>query len=381
MWDTISRVAAATVVGVSVGVATVVAVPQSEVSPASVTAGVQLSATVLAMGGLGYETLEQDLIKRVLGGRYASEENLVGLPWPGELAPFNGTLTLNQSVAVGLENMDAAIRSTPGPKIVAGASGSTLVVNEVMRRLGHDPAAPPKEELSFVVLGDADRGVLKQFRGLTLPIFDYTVSALPVTEYDVLVVTGEYDGLGDWPDRPWNLLAVVNALAGTGLLQQVIPQEIVDALGLEGFGSVHYDAMFADLARVPQKNISTEVNSLGGVTTTYVVPTPDLPMLRPLRTLGVPQDVVDTLEKGLRPIVDSAYARNDPFRTVPGVGSTRRPEAASSATAAAVAPAATTDASAPAAVKTIEAPDSKRALSGSRSNDRVADSPRRHRSS
>jgi hypothetical protein len=134
---------------------------------------------------------------------------------------------------------------------------------------------------------------------------------------------------------------------------------------------VHYDAMFADLGQVPEKNITTTVNSLGGVTTTYLVPTPDLPMLRPLTTLGVPQDVVDSLEKGLRPIVDSGYARNDPFRAVPGIASTRRPADATPVV----------DAPAPAAAeKAVEGPTGKRTLTGSRSNDRVADSHRRVRS-
>jgi hypothetical protein len=132
---------------------------------------------------------------------------------------------------------------------------------------------------------------------------------------------------------------------------------------------------------VPQKNITTTVNSLGGVTTTYLVPTPDLPMLRPLTTLGVPQNVVDSLEKGLRPIVDSAYARNDPFQAVPGIASTRRHPDATPTVAAAVTPARTVDAPTPAAAeKAVEGPTSKRTLTGSRSNDRVADSHRRGRS-
>ena len=308
MFETISRVSASAIVGIGL----VVGIADRAVGPSSYRADVQLTATVLAMGGLGYETIETDLIKRVLGGRYANEENLVGLPWPGQLTPFNGTLTLNESVSAGLVTMDEAIRSTPGPKIVAGASGSTLVVDEQMRRLADDPTAPPADELSFVVLGDANRGVLKQLRGLKVPILDYTVPEIPVTKYNITVVAGEYDGMGDWPDRPWNLLADFNAAAGSGLLQQIVRQEIVDALALEAFGSVHYDAMFADLAQVPKENVTTMVNAAGGVTTTYVVPTADLPMLRPLKALGVPQVTIDTLEAVLRPVIDSAYVRNDP---------------------------------------------------------------------
>jgi len=308
VFETISRVSASAIVGIGL----VVGIADRAVGPSSYRADVQLTATVLAMGGLGYETIETDLIKRVLGGRYANEENLVGLPWPGQLTPFNGTLTLNESVSAGLVTMDEAIRSTPGPKIVAGASGSTLVVDEQMRRLADDPTAPPADELSFVVLGDANRGVLKQLRGLKVPILDYTVPEIPVTKYNITVVAGEYDGMGDWPDRPWNLLADFNAAAGSGLLQQIVRQEIVDALALEAFGSVHYDAMFADLAQVPKENVTTMVNAAGGVTTTYVVPTADLPMLRPLKALGVPQVTIDTLEAVLRPVIDSAYVRNDP---------------------------------------------------------------------
>ncbi len=307
MFEKISRVGAAAIVGVGL----VVGITDRAVGP-SFRADVRLTTTVLAMGGLGYETIETDLIKRVLGGHYANEEKLVGLPWPGQLKPFKGTLTLNESVSAGLVTMDEAIRSTPGPKIAAGASGSTLVVDEEMRRLANDPTAPPADELSFVVLGDPNRGILKQFRGVKVPILDYTVPEIPVTKYDVTVVTGEYDGLGDWPDRPWNLLADFNALAGAGFLQDIVPKEIVDALALRAFGSVHFDAMFADPSQVPKENVTTLVNAAGGVTTTYVVPTADLPMLRPLKALGVPQGTIDSLEGVLRPVVDSAYARNDP---------------------------------------------------------------------
>ena len=340
-----------------VGLGLVVAVTATTTVPTSYTAGLQLTTTVLAMGGLGYETMDTDLIARVLGGKYANEEKLVGLPWPGQMAPWNGTLTLEQSVAVGLANMDAAIRDTPGPKIIAGASGTTLVVDEEMRRLAEGPNAPPADELSFVVLGDANRGVLKQFRGLTIPYLDYTVPALPVTKYDVLVVAGEYDGIGDWPDRPWNLLAVVNALAGSGLLQQIVPKDIVDTLGLEGFGSVHYDTMFADLTQVPKKNISTTVNAAGGVTTTYLVPTSDLPILRPLKTLGVAQDIIDPLEKVLRPIVDSAYVRNDPWNQPPtsGPSAAAKPTAVARATAVTRSAAATSDTAEPQAGNTPKA--------------------------
>lgn len=377
MLNKLSKVGGATIVGLGL----VVAVTEPATAPMPFTAEFELTATVLAIGGLGYETVEPELMARVAGGRFANEEHLVGLPWPGELAPFNGTLTLNQSVAVGLETLDAAIRNTPGQKIVVGASGSTLAVNEVMRRLANDPNGPSADEISFMVLGDADRGVFKQLRGLTLPVFDYAVPGIPVTKYDVAVVAGEYDGLGDWPDRSWNLLAVLNALAGTGLLQQIIDEPIVEQYRLEDWGSVHYDAMFADLDQVPEKNVTTTVNRAGGTTTTYLVPTADLPLLRPLKNLGVQQDVIDGLEKFLRPIIDSAYIRNDAVRnTPPSFGSVTRAGGRAPAVTAVVAsppaaaktstPVRATAAKATAAKAAPGAAGSKRSQAGSRPGDK-----------
>lgn len=348
MLDKLGKVGGATIIGLGL----VVAVNDPGTVPMPSTAEFELTATVLAIGGLGYETVEPELIARVAGGRFANEEHLVGLPWPGELAPFNGTLTLNQSVEVGLATLEEAIRTTEGEKIVVGASGSTLAVNEVMRRLARDPNGPSAQEISFVVLGDADRGVFKQLRGLTLPIFDYTVPGIPVTKYDVTVVAGEYDGMGDWPDRSWNLLAVLNALAGTGLLQQIIDEPIVEQYRLEDWGSVHYDAMFADLDEVPEENVTTTVNRAGGTTTTYLIPTADLPLLRPLKNLGVQQNVIDGLEKFLRPIIDSAYIRNDAVRnTPPSFGAVTRSGGRSAALTTAAAVSSPAAAKLPAAAK------------------------------
>jgi len=195
----------------------------------------------------------------------------------------------------------AAASSSSGPIVAVGLSEAAQLMDDELWRLAGqaatDPAsAPPADQLSFVLLGDTNRSLLGYLRGLHLPILDYTLPPVPETPYDVTVVAGEYDEFADSPDRPWNLLAVANAIAGSGYFP--------------GFGSVHYDSLWADLSEVPQENITTSVNSQGGVTTTYIVPTPDLPLLRPLPGMGVPQQVVDTLNTALRPIVDLGYRRS-----------------------------------------------------------------------
>ena len=331
MIDRLSRIGGATIIGLGLVAAVNVSAPA--IAPASYTADLQLTTKVLALGGLGFESVDPELIAGVLGGRYAhltcdgggsGNDCLQGLDWPGKVTPLQG------SIDVGLANMDKAIldqyAAHPDEQIiVAGASAGTLVVNQEMQSLwqryqaGED--VPPPGKISFVVLGDADRSMLRKLQGVPMPLITYTVHPVPVTPYNVTVQAGEYDGLGDWPDRTWNLLADLNALAGTSLLQQALPEQIVTALKLDAFGSVHYDSFFLPLSDA--KLVTTTKNAAGGTTTTYLMPTADLPLLRPLKPLGVPQPVIDALTAVLRPIIDSAYIRNDPVNPKPAPGHTR----------------------------------------------------------
>lgn len=279
---------------------------------------VVLTATVIQIGGLGWETLDQDIMESTFGGRLNDGTNTTfggalndgpntyrNIPWTGILG------TIGSSVSTVSDALYADLLSTPGPKIAVGLSGSTMAINEVMRRLeaqrAIDPTSVPSpDEVSFIVAGDAERGLLPAlvpFFGPAIPGINYTVQPIPVTSYDITVVKGEYDGAADWPDRPWNLLAVANALAGSGAFEGPDGEEI--------FGSIHFDAIFTDPTTVPAKNITTTVNSAGGTTTTYLIPTPGLPILLPLAAQGVPQPVVDALNSVLKPIVDFGYSRND----------------------------------------------------------------------
>lgn len=257
----------------------------------------QLTATALILSGNDYPVIDDGTMAAILSGYFGSDAR-VNIYWPAQTWPESGwhSLTLGQSIAVGVANLDAAIRSTPGSKVAAGISGSSQIIDEEMRRLAKDPNAPAPDQLSFVVIGDANRGMLRSWNGWYFPGLDY-VPTVPVTPYDVTVVAGEYDGFGDWPDRPWNLLADLNAFVGTG----TVP----------GFTSVHYQSIWADLSKVPAKNITTTTNSAGGTTTTYVVPTEELPLLRPLRDHGVPDKTIAALNRILKPIVDAGYTRND----------------------------------------------------------------------
>ena len=285
-----------------IAVATVVSLTMSAIKQTTPAVEWVPAATVLMLGPTGVPVLSDEDMASILNGRYAGDDHTrVNVEWPAQAWPQTGltSLTVGQSVAAGIEKLEEALQQTSGPTVVLGISQSALVVDAVQRRLAADPNAPGPDQLSFVVVADMNRGngIFTGFRGVFLPVLNYIPEPEPVTPHDVLVVAKEYDGWADFPDRSWNLLATLNAIAGSG----IIP----------GFGSEHNATVSADLSQVPQKNITTTVNSAGGTTTTYLVPTPDLPLLAPLTNLGVPKPVVDTLNNLLKPVVDAGYSRND----------------------------------------------------------------------
>lgn len=133
---------------------------------------------------------------------------------------------------------------------------------------------------------------------------------MPDSQYDIVVLKQEYDGVADFPDRPWNLLADANALAGIMYLH-----------------FREHDG--ASYTGIPETGGVTTVSELGGKTTTYLLPTNDLPLTQPLRELGVPSRAVDALDSVLRPVIDAGYARNDPKHAV-GTAVPARPRARTS---------------------------------------------------
>ncbi len=278
--------------------------------------GVQFAsaATVLMVGGAGQPVLSEAEMAAVLAPRYAGDTR-VPVEWPAQAWPQTGltSLTMGQSVAVGIERLEEAIDESSGPTVVLGISQGSLVVDAVQRRLA---AGGTTSQLTFVTIADMNRGngIFTHFRGVYIPILDYTPQPEPVTPFDTIVVAKEYDGWADFPDRPWNLVATMNAIAGSG----IVP----------GFAGVHDATVSANLSQVPQKNITTTENSLGGTTTSYLVPTRDLPLLQPLRDWGVPKPLVDTVNNLLKPVVDAGYSRNDspsvaPTTVAPAAGTSK----------------------------------------------------------
>ena len=202
-----------------------------------------------------------------------------------------GSVSVGKSVATGANNLDAAIRANNGPMTVVGLSQGAEVITEEQLRLQHDPTAPPPDQITFIKVSDPAIVLRRLFKpGTHLPYFNYTVPPPVESQYNTVNVVAQYDFVGDPPDHWTNLLAVVNS----------------------GMGLQHSMVAFSDPASVPPQNITTMTNGKGATVTTYRVPEQELPLTSTLRQLGVPNSVADRLDPVMRPIVDSAYNRNNP---------------------------------------------------------------------
>lgn len=250
--------------------------------------------TVLFAGGTG-----GSLGKLVADDTYGTQEDFLGgayrnatftvVDYPSAMWPVTGPLDVRfgESVAIGAANIETAVRSASGPVTVAGVSQGAVAVQSAMLVLNEDPAV--RSDTVYVIIADPNLGLF-QPHGDPLPVLDYVPRPLPETRFTVIVVTNEYDGWADPIADPTNVLTVANAVMAMTY--------------------VHPFAQNSDLTTVPPENISVSVNSKGGVTTTYLVPTKQLPLTMPLRDLGTPDSVVDRIDETLRPIIDAGYDRD-----------------------------------------------------------------------
>ncbi|WP_236695295.1 PE-PPE domain-containing protein [Mycolicibacterium chubuense] len=254
--------------------------------------------------------------------------------WPAQAGPYSGKgdMTLGASIAVGIPNLEAAINTAlgnlsrdaqgnpiNGEKVtVVGLSAGSLVVNEVLRDWVKSGEMPDPEDVTFIVVEDSSRQKLINDVKYSSK-FDYTYQPPPITPYDIVVITGEYDGMADMPDRPFNFLAIMNAMAGSIVVH--VP--------------VMYTTSMAELAALEGTKYYTEdTNIKGGVTKHYLVPTATLPLVQLMPWLK-------PKEAELKAKIDKGYSRNDPATATAAKTAAVAPgdEAATDTTEAAATPA------------------------------------------
>jgi hypothetical protein len=241
-----------------------------------------------------------DLLNHAIGQNWFPGTTPQVVNYPASIGIISGSLAapgVNDAVAMGQralndQIMNAFANGNGLPVHIAALSEGTLVVNRELAALAVDPTAPPHSALQFAMFNGPETGLFHIYlpNGFTVPFVDYTAQGVPSTQYDVSVVFGQYDFFGNPPDRPWDLPAWVNSLFA-GIYN-------------------HNTTSLASMSDAVQ--VSSTTTSLGGTVTTYMVPSPTLPMLFPLEQLGVPQPIVNGLNSFLQPIVNDGYSSLTP---------------------------------------------------------------------
>jgi hypothetical protein len=212
--------------------------------------------------------------------------------------------SIGESIDIGEPNLETAIRNG-GPGRAMGLSEGALVLNAVKAQMANDPTAPPPDQLSFATFGDpiaktpfGESFLTQMFPvGSVVPAMDYRIPAPVESQYHTDQFVSAYDSIADFPDRPDNLFALANSIAG--------------------LATGHTAIAFTNPGNVPPQNIRTTVNSRGATTTTYLVPEQHLPLVLPFKYLGFPEDTLNKLDAILMPRVNAGYSRNDDPATAP----------------------------------------------------------------
>jgi hypothetical protein len=269
--------------------------------------------TALMMGGSGMPTPSEfwqdgiiaDYIDPATDGNYTP----LLVPTPES---FDST-----SIATGLADLQAAMGEQPAdtPYLVEGYSQSAVIAVDEENQLIQSGQAPP--DVTFLLLGSLNRpdgGIFERFPGLVVPGtvgFDFNGAEPTDGDIPTIDIANQYDFFADFPEYPTNLLADLNAVFGIiyahaaygdGPLPEQVPSVWPDSEPLSGPYASEYVLG------------STEVvKQVDGDTTFYFVPTTELPLLDPLRSLGVPESVLNIVQPALQVIVEAGYDRSIPF--------------------------------------------------------------------
>ena len=248
--------------------------------------------------------------------------NRVAVYTPEEFFPTYGSMTFDDSVAVGRANLGNCLRGAPcvahiypdGPGttsdyVVFGYSQSAVVASLAKRDLINNPEGAPVGT-SSVLLANPMRGnggiLARGPEGLTIPFLEITFYGATPTNtcqttdgpcYRTVDVAQQYDALGgDFPVEPLNFLALANSIAAFVYLHGDVPNVGMDEALYQG-----------------QK----------GDTTYYLIAAEILPILRPLQDIGVPKAILLVADAPMRVMIEKAYARDvnpgepTPFRFLP----------------------------------------------------------------
>jgi hypothetical protein len=224
-----------------------------------------------------------------------------GTAWPDEpWWKLSGLfdLTAGQSLQVGVADLEVAMAKNGNDHVVIyGYSQGAGVANVEKRKLADQyPWGTTPPDVDFVLGGDPNLpngGLMSRFAGLYIPILDlpFNGAAATDTQFKTVEINRQYDGFTDFPLYPLNLIADLNAVMGVFY--------------------VHLYRFDVSLPPDP-KETSPAYQGAHGDTDYYFFETQDLPLFGPLRTLGVPEPVIDVVEPVFKVLVEPGYDRSIP---------------------------------------------------------------------
>lgn len=236
-----------------------------------------------------------------------------GAAWPDQpwwkLSGLVG-LTLDQSIKAGVADLEAAMTAHGNDHLVInGYSQGAAIANVEKARLAEQyPVGTNAPDIDFVLGGDVNLpngGLFARFPSLYIPVLDWYFNGPEPTntQFHTDVIGRQYDGFADFPLYPLNVVADLNAVLGAAY--------------------VHTWPFAVSLPEDP--TTSPAYQGTYGDTSYYFFETENLPLFGPLRSLGVPERLIDVVEPFFRVIVEAGYDRTikpwepTPARLIPAI--------------------------------------------------------------
>jgi hypothetical protein len=222
----------------------------------------------------------------------------------GNYALYTGvkSLPLDTSEAQGAQILDYDITqqvSAGSDVVVKTQSQSSTIAGMVMSELASQGVS--SKDVSFVITGDPnlpDGGLFERFAGLSLPSLGITFNGpTPSDLYPTTIYTLEYDGFADVPRYPIDIFSDLNSLAGIYYVHPTYDQVLTTD----------------QILPVDQGGQAIQLPTVGDTMTTYyMLPTKDLPLLEPLRSIPVVgKPLADLVQPDLRVLVNLGYGDPD----------------------------------------------------------------------
>jgi hypothetical protein len=250
--------------------------------------------------------------------------SLTGINYPASFWPIplpgwcrsgpGGCEKWDVSVGEGVQNLNSELttqlNNTSQPVVIFGYSQGAAVVSNEIRYNIPNLSQDMKNRLSAVVIGNIDRpngGLWTRFGFLGhIPILDATLGLpTPTNTITTTDIAFQYDGVADFPLYPIDLLADLNALAGFAYVHPTY----LDPNGNSMSTALPDGYTKAQLLDQMNPALHPENFQYYNKTTYILIPTPNLPILQPLRDLGL-TPIADLVQPVMKVLIDLGYNRS-----------------------------------------------------------------------